>query len=575
VGRQLGSLFGPLQGLTGLAGFGGITAAITSFISTARDIGRTARAIGVTTDALQQFRFAAGSAEVADTALSQLRKTLVTLNKGGKATETTVDLFNKLGISMEQIKAGKIEEILPQIVAGFENIIDPQKQAEAGMAIFGKRWQEVAPFILKGTAALAAGAERFKEFGITVQDLKAAEEGGAALKNLGEVVDNVKNQIAGAVLPAFVPMVKAIADFVKNNKELLKQVALPAFIAGIATAVVSLGVAVAGALGPWGLLAAAIAAAAVAIYQNWGDISKWFDDQFGGIATALGDVADGIKGAYVDLWNDIKAGWQEGGLAGAFEAWWKNTLQSLEGAGTYIADKLGNIDWAALGTSLLDAFNDIDWLDVGQRIGKALGAAIMLYIKANIAIGEWLLSLDWATIGATAGKLLIESFKLVFWTIPQWGGEVMRKLVTAAAEVDWGEVLTAILEFFGKLGLEMLRIGGELIKGLIKGMLAAIGTSFGEVTAAIGEKLSGIGSSVRGAGSWIGRQFGGGAPAPANDNASLIQRNTAAAGGAARSNVGIDLNVNAPPGSTVSATTSQSGAPVDVDVGRGTMTAGA
>src|SRR5215813_5433952 len=76
-GSTLSQLAGPISGLTGLAGLGGMTAAVTSFIGTARELDRTAHLLGVTTDALQQFRFAAGNADVADTTLTRLRQTLV------------------------------------------------------------------------------------------------------------------------------------------------------------------------------------------------------------------------------------------------------------------------------------------------------------------------------------------------------------------------------------------------------------------------------------------------------------------------------------------------------------------
>jgi hypothetical protein len=571
MGQQSGALFGPLSGLTGLLGVGGITKAITDFSAKAVDISRTARALGVTTDALQQFRLAAGNADVADTALTKLRQTLIQLNKGGKATEATVELLGKMGVNAEAIKAGKLEEILPLIAKGFEENVDPQQQAAAAQALFGKSWAEVLPLLQKGTAGLAEGAAKFKELGIAAKDIAAGKEAAAAMKALGAAVETTKDQIAAAVLPVFVPMVKAIADFVRNNGDLLKQVALPAFIAGLATAIVSLGIAVAGALGPWGLLATAVAAAAVALYQNWGDISKWIDDNFGGVATTLGEVANGIVASYGNIFSKIKAGWQEGGLIGAAKGYFEALKENFTDLVTWFGTKGFAIDWSTLGLSLSDAFNDINWQDVGERIGKALGDAVMWYVKANIAIGEWLLSLDWAEVGAAAGKLFVDSLVLLFWTIPKTIADLMREAVTAAAKVDWGEVLTAITVFFGKLGIEMLRIGSELIKGLIKGMMGAIAAGFGEVTGAISSKLSGLVPS------WLG---GGGSratpAAAANDNANLLQRaGTANAAQAPRSNVGIDLNVNAPPGSTVSATTSQSGAPVDVDVGRNTMTAGA
>ena len=99
-----------------------------------------------------------------------------------------------------------------------------------------------------------------------------------ALDALGKSVTGAKNAIAAAILPAFVPMVKAITDFVQSNRELLSQVALPAFLGLLATSVISLGVAIAGMLGPWALLVGAIVAGGVAIYQNWDKVKAFFDE---------------------------------------------------------------------------------------------------------------------------------------------------------------------------------------------------------------------------------------------------------------------------------------------------------
>jgi tape measure domain-containing protein len=50
---------------------------------------------------------------------------------------------------------------------------------------------------------------------------------------------------------------------------------------GLRGALTRLGISVTAALGPWGLLAAAIAGAAIAIHENWGGIGDWWDENVG------------------------------------------------------------------------------------------------------------------------------------------------------------------------------------------------------------------------------------------------------------------------------------------------------
>src|SRR5262245_37876722 len=360
-GNVISQVAGPLSGLTGLAGLGGMTAAVTSFISSARDIEATAKQIGVTTDALQQFRFAAGNAEQADQAMRKLRQTLVQVNEGGKATKDTADLFNKLGVSIAEIKTGNLEVILPKLIAGFENIQDPQQRAAAGMEIWGKQWNQVSGFITKGVEGLEKGAEKFDKFGQSVAQLQAAREAGIAMRDLGEAVNNAKESFASALLPVFTPMLKWLAEFVANNGELLKQVALPAFIASITAAIIPLGVAVATALGPWGLLAAAIAAAAVAIYENWGPIKEWISNTFGPIFEPIEKAYKLLEGLVSKSFSEIKQGWQEGGLTGAVEAYFKLVGDNFKAVGTKIVQVFKDIDWAGIATSVGDWIKNINW----------------------------------------------------------------------------------------------------------------------------------------------------------------------------------------------------------------------
>ena len=441
------------------------------------------------------------------------------------------------------------------------------------MAIFGKQWLEVSPLILKGTAGLEEGAQKFDKFGKSVQTLKEAGEAGRAMKELGESVAAARDTFASALLPVFTPMLKWLADFVENNQELLKQVALPAFIAALTAAIIPLGVAVATALGPWGLLAAAIAAAAVAIYENWGPIKEWISNTFGPIFEPIEKAYKLLEGFVSKSFNEIKTGWQEGGLIGAAEAYFNVVFGFWKDLGTKVVEVFKNIDWSGLATSVGDWFKNINWEAVGQWVGKALGEAIMLPFKAGFAIGEWLTSLDWASIGNTVGTLLWEAIKLPF-TITTWVAQWGQALGEGAAQINWTGVVNAINSFFGNLVLDFVEIGKKLLKGLIDGMLASL-PSLSSITEGIKAKFSGISLP-----SWLGGGGGGGGgEAPALPTAAAANENTRPgllerAGAAISGRVRNDVNVRYTGPLEVTATQSASGASVqgDTNVGRSTMT---
>src|SRR5262249_2778410 len=156
----------------------------------------------------------------------------------------------KMGVNMYMIRQGNLEQILPLIAEGFKANVDPMQQASAAQALFGKSWQDVLPLLNRGKAGLEAVRAALEANGIiTAEQSKAAEVANQAWKDMAGAVKGARNAIAAELLPAITPLVNGMADFIKNNRELLKQAALPVFIGSIAVAVGALGKAVIAATG--------------------------------------------------------------------------------------------------------------------------------------------------------------------------------------------------------------------------------------------------------------------------------------------------------------------------------------
>lgn len=125
------------------------------------------------------------------------------------------------------------------------------------------------------------------ELGKSIRDLAVTTaEFVGGWKNLGIIL--------GAV--ALAPTALSIINLGVEIGSLITKLPL------LSTALTRLGVSVTAALGPWGLLAAAIATAALAIYKNWGGIGDWWDENVG---TPLSNSIATLKDKFVD-WGWIE-----------------------------------------------------------------------------------------------------------------------------------------------------------------------------------------------------------------------------------------------------------------------------
>jgi hypothetical protein len=585
-GKKIAGMFGPLQGLAGAATLTGMTAAVVSLVGQAKKLDDLSQALHVTAGMLEAFERAAGGPEAADAALKHLHDTMASIAAGGKDADSIVALMHKFGVTAKEIADGNLDVILPRIAAGFAANTDPALRSRMALALFGEEGRKLIPFLAQGPAGVKALAAEMERLGLAAK-IPAAAEAGKALDALSQSVTDAKNAIAAAIIPAFVPLVNVVTRFVNANQELLKQTALPAFLGLITTSVVALGVALWGVLAPWMLVVGAIVAGATAIYLNWGKVKAFFDETLPGFLPALQQASTGIAAWAAQASADITKGFQTGGISGGLEAVWTSLKTGATDAVAWITNTFKGINWAEVGTAagqgiwnallafwqaeiglgkvILDQMDAINWGQVGQSIIDGITA----YISAVGDVWSWFASLDWANVGLQIGKLLGQAIVLTF-RAANWLVELPFNLVDAFVNADYSKIGTAIAAYFSKLGAALLKIGGELIGGLIDGMMAAIPGLSRVVNAAKGI-LGDIGGFFDAANAKIadltsrrtGADIQGGIGNP------LTPQLAAGGGGTLRSQVDTNVNVTAPPGATVTATQTQSGAPVRADVNVG------
>ncbi|SEI68084.1 hypothetical protein SAMN05518849_101538 [Sphingobium sp. AP50] len=169
----------------------------------AASIGSVASEVGVTTNQLQEYRYAASEAGVAekdmDAALKALNKNIGEAHAGTKAQAT---LFHDLGVSVQDgvtKRALTAAEVLPKLADKLQGIEDPIKRARTQAKFFG---EDLGPklngLLEQGSEGLNGLRKAAYDTGVVLSDTQIQNADKAASK-LEQVKNVLSIRIAGIV----------------------------------------------------------------------------------------------------------------------------------------------------------------------------------------------------------------------------------------------------------------------------------------------------------------------------------------------------------------------------------------
>jgi hypothetical protein len=154
---SLGASISNMAASLGLAfGAGMIVHFVESVVTGAAEIQHMSERIGVSTDAVQRFQYAAdltgASVDGIGRSITFMNKTLA-LDAGG-----TEKLLANIGLKFSDIRAMAPEDAFNAIAAAIALIPDPMLRSEAAVKLFGRTGAELLPAIMENLAKLGAQA---------------------------------------------------------------------------------------------------------------------------------------------------------------------------------------------------------------------------------------------------------------------------------------------------------------------------------------------------------------------------------------------------------------------------------
>jgi hypothetical protein len=195
----------------------------------ARESSKAAQRVGMNRVAYEELAHAADETgtpiESMQTGLKFLNRSLYAASTGNHQLSYA---FQKLGVATRD-GSGKLrsaDAVLMDLADSFKGMRqdDPRKIA-LSMQLLGRSGNELVPMLSKGSEGLRELRKEAHELGLVFsdEDVAAAKAYGLANRQLDATLEGLKRRIGVALLPLATKMKLAILDWVKANREMIKQ----------------------------------------------------------------------------------------------------------------------------------------------------------------------------------------------------------------------------------------------------------------------------------------------------------------------------------------------------------------
>lgn len=211
VGRINGGL-NKLNRAFGLMGAGLSVGALATFarssLQLADDLGTAASTIGVSTDFLQEFQYAAEQSGIStDKATMGLQRFTRRLAQAQAGTGELLPTLKQLGIAMfdQEGRARSSEEVLSDFADALKNIQDPQAQLLAGFKAFDSEGAQLIAMLKNGSKGLDELRAQAHEAGVVLESemVKELDATDKSLKRFGRQAKIQFARFTGAAVRAF------------------------------------------------------------------------------------------------------------------------------------------------------------------------------------------------------------------------------------------------------------------------------------------------------------------------------------------------------------------------------------
>jgi len=218
------------------------TVMVNKFASVTDELDKTSMKMGISTDALQELRYAMGQVGVNQTTMDKaLQRTNQRLGEAAAGNKKYQDALVELGFSIDDVKNGQLDTdaVFMQSIDTLNGMENGQKAAALAAELFGvKTAQELMPAIEAGTLSIEELRAKTHELGGVI-----SEDGIAAGVLWSDTMDTMKTMMGGvfnSLATQLLPTFQIFLEWVMDKMPVIQSVTKTAFdVAGTAITNVS------------------------------------------------------------------------------------------------------------------------------------------------------------------------------------------------------------------------------------------------------------------------------------------------------------------------------------------------
>jgi hypothetical protein len=141
-----------------------------------------------------------------------------------KGNKTWVETFQQIGVSADELRGKKPDELLSIVADGFERTSDVTKRAATASQLFGDDvGRKLLPILMHGSTGIKSLREEMQTFGgvLTEEDAAAARELTTDTRRLWYALDGLRLRIGIGLIPVLHDLTDGILDWMTANKDWL------------------------------------------------------------------------------------------------------------------------------------------------------------------------------------------------------------------------------------------------------------------------------------------------------------------------------------------------------------------
>lgn len=210
----LSSMKGFVGGLVGAISVGTVITVFKSLVDTLDDLNDTSERLGVSTDNLQAWGFAAQmSGTDAETLYKEIGKLSVSMEGFDDTSAKSTKALQAFGVTAEDVAQGT-DAVFTKLAEGFSKMPDGASKTAKAIELFGKEGAKLIPLLNSGAEGLEEFKKQAEAMGLVIDGhtIKAAAALNDQIDLMGKRVQSAGLHIVEGLLPALNQLFNSLGD---------------------------------------------------------------------------------------------------------------------------------------------------------------------------------------------------------------------------------------------------------------------------------------------------------------------------------------------------------------------------